>query len=63
MAPALDVCLDDIRTYLKTSPPYKESRIGLSLSRQIMCSYLKEYGGDLIYIQRKQGACFRCVFG
>jgi nitrogen fixation/metabolism regulation signal transduction histidine kinase len=37
----------------------KGSGIGLSLSRQIMLNH----GGDLIYIQRKQGACFRCVFG
>ncbi|AZZ99440.1 ATP-binding protein [Pseudoalteromonas sp. R3] len=35
------------------------SGIGLSLSRQIMVSH----GGDLIYIQKPQGACFRCVFG
>jgi len=37
----------------------KGSGIGLSLSRQIMLNH----GGDLIYIQREQGACFRCVFG
>nr|MDC2856414.1 ATP-binding protein [Ningiella sp. W23] len=35
------------------------SGIGLSLSRQIMLNH----GGDLIYIQKPQGACFRCVFG
>ncbi|MDW7551518.1 sensor histidine kinase [Pseudoalteromonas peptidolytica] len=35
------------------------SGIGLSLSRQIMLNH----GGELVYIQRKQGACFRCVFG
>ncbi|WP_052713154.1 sensor histidine kinase [Pseudoalteromonas rubra] len=35
------------------------SGIGLSLSRQIMVSL----GGDLIYLQKPQGACFRCVFG
>ncbi|WP_247749601.1 sensor histidine kinase [Pseudoalteromonas viridis] len=35
------------------------SGIGLSLSRQIMVSH----GGDLIYLQKPQGACFRCVFG
>jgi hypothetical protein len=21
------------------------------------------HGGDLIYVQKPQGACFRCVFG
>ena len=35
------------------------SGIGLSLSRQIMLNH----GGDLIYIPKSQGACFRCVFG
>ena len=35
------------------------SGIGLSLSRQIMINH----GGDLIYIQKPQGACFRCIFG
>ncbi|MCI2284764.1 ATP-binding protein [Colwellia sp. MSW7] len=35
------------------------SGIGLSLSRQIMINH----GGDLIYIKRPQGACFRCIFG
>ena len=35
------------------------SGIGLSLSRQIMINH----GGDLIYLRREQGACFRCVFG
>jgi nitrogen fixation/metabolism regulation signal transduction histidine kinase len=35
------------------------SGIGLSLSKQIMISH----GGDLIYVSRTQGACFRCVFG
>jgi nitrogen fixation/metabolism regulation signal transduction histidine kinase len=35
------------------------SGIGLSLSRQIMLNH----GGDLIYVQKPQGACFRCVFG
>ncbi|MEI8623260.1 ATP-binding protein [Pseudoalteromonas sp. B137] len=35
------------------------SGIGLSLSRQIMLNH----GGDLIYVQKLQGACFRCVFG
>ncbi|WP_440054554.1 sensor histidine kinase [Pseudoalteromonas sp. T1lg65] len=35
------------------------SGIGLSLSRQIMLNH----GGDLIYIARSQGACFRCIFG
>lgn len=33
--------------------------IGLSLSKQIMINH----GGDLIYINRPQGACFRCIFG
>jgi signal transduction histidine kinase len=33
--------------------------IGLSLSRQIMANH----GGDLVYIKREKGACFRCVFG
>lgn len=35
------------------------SGIGLSLSRQIM----QNHGGDLIYLTRPKGACFRCVFG
>ena len=35
------------------------SGIGLSLSRQIMLNH----GGDLIYVQKPHGACFRCVFG
>lgn len=35
------------------------SGIGLSLSRQIMINH----GGDLIYLKREKGACFRCVFG
>lgn len=35
------------------------SGIGLSLSRQIMVNH----GGDLVYLNRSQGACFRCVFG
>jgi nitrogen fixation/metabolism regulation signal transduction histidine kinase len=35
------------------------SGIGLSLSRQIMINH----GGDLVYISREKGACFRCVFG
>ncbi|MBE0364587.1 hypothetical protein PULV_a2310 [Pseudoalteromonas ulvae UL12] len=35
------------------------SGIGLSLSRQIMLNH----GGDLIYLAKEQGACFRCVFG
>ena len=35
------------------------SGIGLSLSRQIMLNH----GGDLIYVPKPQGACFRCVFG
>ncbi|MEI5640020.1 MULTISPECIES: sensor histidine kinase [unclassified Pseudoalteromonas] len=35
------------------------SGIGLSLSRQVMINH----GGDLIYLKRQQGACFRCVFG
>ncbi|HEA16238.1 MAG TPA: histidine kinase [Pseudoalteromonas prydzensis] len=35
------------------------SGIGLSLSRQIMLNH----GGDLVYLQKPQGACFRCVFG
>ncbi|OUS73927.1 histidine kinase [Pseudoalteromonas sp. A601] len=34
------------------------SGIGLSLSRQIMLNH----GGDLIYVPKPQGACFRCVF-
>jgi len=37
----------------------KGSGIGLSLSRQIMANH----GGDLVYITREKGACFRCVFG
>ncbi|AOT10061.1 hypothetical protein S4054249_20580 [Pseudoalteromonas luteoviolacea] len=35
------------------------SGIGLSLSKQIML----QHGGELIYLHRSQGACFRCVFG
>jgi PAS domain S-box-containing protein len=35
------------------------SGIGLSLSKQIMINH----GGDLVYITRPKGACFRCVFG
>lgn len=35
------------------------SGIGLSISRQIMINH----GGDLVYLTRPQGACFRCVFG
>ena len=35
------------------------SGIGLSLSRQIMLNH----GGDLVYLAKAQGACFRCVFG
>ncbi len=35
------------------------SGIGLSLSRQIMSNH----GGDLVYLTREQGACFRCIFG
>ena len=35
------------------------SGIGLSLSRQIMINH----GGDLVYLKRPQGACFRCIFG
>jgi two-component system nitrogen regulation sensor histidine kinase NtrY len=35
------------------------SGIGLSLSKQIMINH----GGDLIYLTRPQGACFRCIFG
>ncbi len=35
------------------------SGIGLSLSKQIMVNH----GGDLLYIKRLQGACFRCIFG
>ena len=35
------------------------SGIGLSLSRQIMINH----GGDLVFIARPQGACFRCIFG
>lgn len=35
------------------------SGIGLSLSRQIMLNH----GGDLVYVQKPTGACFRCVFG
>lgn len=37
----------------------KGSGIGLSLSKQIMINH----GGDLIYLSREQGACFRCIFG
>ena len=33
--------------------------IGLSLSKQIMINH----GGDLVYIARPDGACFRCIFG
>ncbi|KGK00172.1 sensor histidine kinase [Thalassotalea sp. ND16A] len=35
------------------------SGIGLSLSRQIMVNH----GGDLVYLSRGQGGCFRCIFG
>jgi len=35
------------------------SGIGLSLSRQIMINH----GGDLVYLSRAKGACFRCIFG
>lgn len=35
------------------------SGIGLSLSKQIMINH----GGDLVYIAKDNGACFRCVFG
>lgn len=35
------------------------SGIGLSLSKQIMINH----GGDLIYVSREHGACFRCIFG
>lgn len=35
------------------------SGIGLSLSKQIMINH----GGDLVYVTRTQGACFRCIFG
>jgi len=35
------------------------SGIGLSLSKQIMINH----GGDLVYVTREQGACFRCIFG
>jgi len=35
------------------------SGIGLSLSRQIMVNH----GGDLVYIRREEGGCFRCLFG
>ncbi|MBA6233207.1 MULTISPECIES: sensor histidine kinase [unclassified Colwellia] len=35
------------------------SGIGLSLSRQIMTNH----GGDLVYLPRDKGACFRCIFG
>ena len=35
------------------------SGIGLSLSRQIMINH----GGDLVYLTREKGACFRCIFG
>jgi two-component system nitrogen regulation sensor histidine kinase NtrY len=37
----------------------KGSGIGLSLSRQIMINH----GGDLVYLTRANGACFRCIFG
>ncbi|KZN46503.1 sensor histidine kinase [Pseudoalteromonas luteoviolacea] len=35
------------------------SGIGLSLSRQIML----QHGGELLYLHKAQGACFRCIFG
>jgi two-component system nitrogen regulation sensor histidine kinase NtrY len=35
------------------------SGIGLSLSKQIMINH----GGDLVYITRVKGGCFRCIFG
>lgn len=35
------------------------SGIGLSLSKQVM----QLHGGDLVYLKRPVGACFRCVFG
>ncbi|WP_440903582.1 sensor histidine kinase [Catenovulum sp. SX2] len=35
------------------------SGIGLSLSKQIMINH----AGDLQYIPREKGACFRCIFG
>jgi two-component system nitrogen regulation sensor histidine kinase NtrY len=35
------------------------SGIGLSLSKQIMINH----GGDLVYLTRAKGACFRCIFG
>ena len=35
------------------------SGIGLSLSKQIMLNH----GGDLVYITRAKGGCFRCIFG
>ncbi|NRB25676.1 ATP-binding protein [Shewanella sp.] len=35
------------------------SGIGLSLSRQIMINH----GGDLVFLTRPKGACFRCIFG
>lgn len=37
----------------------KGSGIGLSLSKQIMV----QHGGELLYLHRSEGACFRCVFG
>jgi len=37
----------------------KGSGIGLSLSKQIMINH----GGDLVYITRPKGACFRCLLG
>tara|TARA_R110002050_G_scaffold245208_8_gene382828 strand:- start:1364 stop:2707 length:1344 start_codon:yes stop_codon:yes gene_type:complete len=35
------------------------SGIGLSISKQIMINH----GGDLVYLKRQQGSCFRCIFG
>lgn len=63
-APVLDAYLDEVRVYARGfTIKQKDSGICLSLSRQIICLHLKEYGGDLLYIQYEQGACFRCVFG